>query len=103
VQLSLTGKLVAVAEGRLQMTVSSLRILPKGPTIAKVNRTVELDLPDTAILERLDGTKLSLGRLERLLPKLPIVVLTSPGGTTLGERLGSPGALVSERVVVKDD
>jgi hypothetical protein len=103
VQLSLTGKLVSVADGRLQMTVSSLRILPKGPTITKVNRTVELDLPDTATLERLDGTKLSLRRLERLLPKLPIVVWTSPGGTTLGERLGAPGALIGERVVVKDD
>ena len=101
VQLSLTGKLLAVAGGRLQMTVASLRILPKGPTIPKVNRTVELDLPDSAVFERLDGTTLSLTRFARLLPNQSIVVWTSPGGATLGERLGAPGALVGERVVVK--
>jgi hypothetical protein len=103
VQLSLTGKLVAVGDGRLQMTVSSLRIVPKGPTIAKVNRGLQLDLPDTAVFERLDGTKLSERRVARLLPKQPIIVRTTPGGTTLGEKLGAPGALIGERVVVKDD
>jgi hypothetical protein len=85
------------------MTVSSLRILPKGPTIAKVNRKVELDLPDTAVFEKLNGTKLSNRRVARLLPSQPIIVWTSPGGTTLGEKLGAPGALIGERIVVKDD
>jgi hypothetical protein len=103
VQLSLTGKLVSVGDGKLEMTVSSLRILPKGPTIAKVNRGLQLDLPESAVFERLDGTKLTEGRVGRLLPSLPIVVWTTPGGTTLGERLGAPGALIGERVVVKDD
>jgi hypothetical protein len=103
VQLSLSGRLVSAGDGRLQMTVSSLRILPKGPTIVKVNRPLELDLPNTAVFERLDGTKLTLARLVRLLPTPSIVVWTSPGGTTLGEKLGAPGALIGERVVVKDD
>jgi hypothetical protein len=103
VQLSLNGKLVSVGGGRLQMTVSSLRVLPKGPTIPKVNRTLELDLPDTAVFEKLDGKKLSPARVARLLPSPSIVVWTSPGGTTLGEKLGAPGALIGERVVVKDD
>jgi hypothetical protein len=102
VQLSLSGKLVGAGEGRLQMTVSSLRILPKGPTIAKVNRTLDLVLPSTAVVEKLDGTKLSFARLGRLLPDQQIVVWTSPAGTTLEERLGAPGALIGERVVVKD-
>jgi hypothetical protein len=103
VQLSLTGKLVEVGAGRLKMTVSSLRIVPKGPTIAKVDRALELDLPDSAVLEKLNGTKLSLARLGRLLPNQPIVVWTASGGLTLGERLGAPGALVGERVVVVGD
>jgi hypothetical protein len=102
VQLSLTGKLVGAESGRLQMAVSSLRILPKGPTIPKVNRTLDLVLLSTAIVEKADGTKLSLARLGRLLPDQQIVVWTSPAGTTLDERLGAPGALIGERVVVKD-
>ena len=102
VQLSLTGKLVGSESGRLQMKVASLRILPKGPTIPKVNRTLDLVLLSTAIVEKADGTKLSLARLGRLLPDQQIVVWTTPAGTTLDERLGAPGALIGERVVVQD-
>src|SRR5215210_438954 len=101
VQLSLTGRLVGVVDGRLQMTVSSLRVAPKGPTILKVNRTIELVLLPTAVVERLHGTRLALGRLAKLVPATPIVVTTSPSGTTIGEMTATPGSLFGERVVLK--
>ena len=100
VQLSLKGTLTAVAGGRLIMKVASLKILPKGPSIAKLNRTLEVELPPDAVIEQLDGTKLTLARLGNVVAAQPIVVTTSPTGSSIEEKLGAPGALVGERVVL---
>jgi murein DD-endopeptidase MepM/ murein hydrolase activator NlpD len=100
VQLSLTGTLTSFVEGRLVMRVASLRILPKGPTIAKVGRTLELQLAPNAVIERA-GLPVTLARLAKLPAASPLVVTTSPGGTSLNEKLGAPGALLGERVLLK--
>jgi peptidase M23-like protein len=100
VTLSLTGTLAGFENGKLRMTVSTLRIQPKGARIDKVNRPVELALLPSAIIERLDGKKVSLARLAKLLPTQKIGVLTLPTGTSMEEKLGAPGALLGARVVL---
>jgi hypothetical protein len=100
VTLSLTGTFVSLENNVLRMKVGSLKVLPKGPTVQKVGRTLDLALYSNAVIERADGARLSLTRLSRLLPAQRITVRTSPAGTSLQEKLGAPSALVSDRVVV---
>jgi hypothetical protein len=101
VQLSLTGALTSFADGRLVMKLASLRVLPKGPIVAKINRSLDLQLLPSATIEKADGTKLTLARLSKLVAPQQIVVTTSPTGTSIDEKLGAPGTLLGERVVVK--
>jgi hypothetical protein len=101
VTLSLTGSLVAFADGNLKMKVDSLRLQPNGTKIDKVNRPLELVLLKSAVIERLDGTRISLARLARVVPTQKIVVWTIPATTSMEEKTGAPGALLGERVVLQ--
>jgi hypothetical protein len=98
VSLSLTGTFVSAAENVLRMKVATLKVLPKGPMVRKVNRVLDLALFSSAVIERADGTPLTLGRLGRLLPTQRITVWTSPAGTSMEEKLGAPSALISQRI-----
>ena len=98
VNLSLTGTFVSAAENVLRMKVATLKVLPKGPTVQKINRVLDLALFSSAVIERADGTPLTLARLGRLLPTQKITVWTSPAGTSMGEKLGAPSALISQRI-----
>jgi hypothetical protein len=100
VTLSLTGTFVSAEQNVLKMKVASLKVLPNGPAVQKVNRMLDLALFSNAVVERADGMRLSLTRLARLLPDQRITVFTSPAGTTLKEKAGAPSALISDRVVV---
>jgi Peptidase family M23 len=98
VSLSLTGTFVSAAENVLRMKVATLKVLPKGPTVQKINRVLDLALFSSAVIERADGTPLTLTRLGRLLPTQKITVWTSPAGTSMEEKLGAPSALISQRI-----
>ena len=98
VSLSLTGTFVSAAENVLRMKVATLKVLPKGPTVQKINRVLDLALFSSAVIERADGTRLTPARLGRLLPTQKITVWTSPAGTSMEEKLGAPSALISERI-----
>jgi hypothetical protein len=100
VTLSLTGTFVSAENKVLRMKVASLKVLPKGATVQKVNRVLDLALFSNAVIERIDGARLSQARLARLVPAQRITVVTSPAGTSMQEKLGAPSALVSDRVVV---
>jgi hypothetical protein len=100
VTLSLTGTFVSAESKVLRMKVASLKVLPKGATVQKVNRVLDLALFSNAVIERIDGARLSQARLARLVPAQRITVVTSPAGTSMQEKLGAPSALVSDRVVV---
>jgi hypothetical protein len=101
VKLAINGTLKSFVDGRLTMKVASLRILPKVGVVTKINRTLELQLMPNAAIQRPDGTKLTFARLANAIPALPIVVTTMPTGTSIDEKLGAPGTLLGERVVVK--
>jgi hypothetical protein len=100
VTLSLTGTFVSAEQNVLRMKVASLKVLPKGATVQKVNRALDLALLSNAVVERAGGGRMSLARLARLLPAQKISVWTSPAGTSMEEKLGVPSALISDRVVV---
>jgi hypothetical protein len=100
VTLALTGTFVSAADKVLRMKVTTLKILPRGPSVQKVDRTIDLALFSNAVIERADGARLSANRLARLLPAQKITVWTSPAGTSMAEKLGTSGALISDRVVV---
>lgn len=98
VSLSLTGTFVSAAENVLRMKVATLKVMPKGPTVQRINRVLDLALFSSAVIERADGTRLTLARLGRLLPTQKITVWTSPAGTSMEEKLGAPSALISQRI-----
>jgi Peptidase family M23 len=100
VTLSLTGTFVSAEANVLRMKVATLKVLPKGPTVQKVNRVLDLALFSNAVVERADGARLSVARLGRLLPTQKITVWTSPAGTSMEEKVGAPRALISDRILV---
>jgi hypothetical protein len=75
-------------------------VMPKGTTVQKVNRLLDLALFSNAVIERADGARLSLTRLGQLLPTQKITVWTSPAGTSMQEKVGAPSALISDRILV---
>jgi hypothetical protein len=100
VTLSLTGTFVSAEQNVLRMKVATLKVMPKGPMVQKVNRLLDLALFSNAVIERADGARLSLTRLGQLLPTQKITVWTSPAGTSIQERVGAPKALISDRILV---
>jgi Peptidase family M23 len=100
VTLSLVGTFVSAEENVLRMKVATLKVLPKGPTVQKVNRLLDLALFSNAVVERADGARLSVARLGRLLPTQKITVWTSPAGTSMQEKVGAPRALISDRILL---
>ena len=96
VTLSMSGTLVASAEGALEVKVAGLRT-SSGLRLTNVGRSVVLSLPAAALVETATGRALPTARLDRAV-KQPVVVFTLPAGTSLPEKLGAPRALAVSRV-----
>jgi hypothetical protein len=100
--LSLRGTIVTTGVDQLKLKVTSLRAYPGGFTFQGVNRSLELVVPATALLQRkVNGVMRSVtAPLTTLQRKLPIQIWTSPAPCTLDAQMGRDGALSADRILV---
>jgi hypothetical protein len=100
--LSLTGTVVSGGDDELQLKVSALRAYPGGYRFTKVNRTLDVVVPVTALIERkVKGTARAISTPPATLKKkLPIQIWTTPSPCTLEAQMGLDGALTVDRIVL---
>jgi hypothetical protein len=101
--LALNGTVVRAASGRLQVRVSTLRAWPGSYRFPGVNRTIEVAVPTTALIERRsDGVArtVSVPSLTSLTRRMRVEVRTPPAACTLAAQMGRAGALTASRIVI---
>jgi hypothetical protein len=100
VSLSLQGSFVSAAEQQLDVRVDSLRV-STGLRVAKVGRTVRLDLPPSALIELKGGIPVANARLYGARKGEFLTAWTIPDWVTLDAQLGKPGVLSAARVALE--
>jgi Peptidase family M23 len=100
--LALSGKVVAVAEESLRVTVVTLRTAPFSLTLRKLMRTVTLTVPLTALVERgakpgVPGTPVGLDSAKA---GEAVTLWTAAATATAEARAGKAGVLSAERIVL---
>jgi hypothetical protein len=100
--LSLRGTIVTTRLDQLKLKVTSLRAYPGGFRFQGVNRSLELVVPATALLQRkVNGVMRSVtAPLTTLQRNLPIQIWTAPAPCTLDAQMGRDGALSADRILV---
>jgi hypothetical protein len=100
--LSVGGAVVNPLTGSLRVRVSSVRQFPDRYLYQKVNRTIDVSLPDSALVERKVGgvTRSVSAPLSALKKKAPLQLWTAPGKCTLQAQMGVPDALVANKITV---
>jgi hypothetical protein len=103
--LRLAGRVVRTSGGRLELRVRTLTSWPGSFRFTNVNRSVDLAVPTTALIERRsDGIArtVSVPALTTLTRGLPVTVWTPPAACTLAAQMGRDGALSASRIVISD-
>jgi len=101
--LALSGTVVLAAKGVLEFKVDSLRSYPGGYRIVHGARTLSVNVPQHALIERkASGASgaLSLVGLSSARKGMPVVAWTTPAPATLDAQLGRDGALSVERLIL---
>ncbi len=94
--LTLTGTVVSATLDRLVMNVSTSQAWPSALTLTKLNRTIALDVPETALLQSLaSGTSRATTSLTLAQKGDKVVVWTQPAPATLKAERGDDDALVA--------
>jgi hypothetical protein len=94
--LTLTGTVVSATLDRIVMNVSTSQAWPSALTLTKLNRTIALDVPETALLQSLaSGTSRATTSLILAQKGDKVVVWTQPAPATLKAERGDDDALVA--------
>jgi hypothetical protein len=94
--LTLTGTVVSATVDRLVMNVSTSQAWPSALTLTKLNRTIALDVPETALLQSLaSGASRATTSLTLAQKGDKVVVWTQPAPATLKAERGDDDALVA--------
>ena len=95
--LTLTGTVVSAAIDRLVVNVSTSQAWPSGLTLAKLNRTVALTVPETTMVQSLNpsGVLRTVASLELAEKGERVVVWTQPAPATLKAQRADDGVLSS--------
>ncbi len=102
-KLALTGTVAASAPDRVELKVTALRAYPGGYRITNVNRTIEVVVPPSALIERktkgvAQTVSAPFGALRK---KLSIQIWTASAPCTLDAQMGRDGALTADRIVIR--
>ena len=99
VSLSVAGKVVRTADGRVTIAPSSVTLLPGAQKVAASVKSIVLSVPDTTQIDSGDGT---IGSADSTtlsdLAGRNVVVLTAPARATLSVALAKPGAIAAARI-----
>jgi len=95
--LTLTGTVVSAAIDRLVVNVSTSQAWPSGLTLAKLNRTIALNVPEATVVQSLSstGTFRGIADLTLALKGDKVVVWTQPAPATLKAQRADDGVLTS--------
>jgi Peptidase family M23 len=94
--LTLTGTVVGATVDRLVMNVSTSQAWPSALTLTKLNRTIAVDVPETALLQSLaSGASRTTMSLTLAQKGDKVVVWTQPAPATLKAERGDDDALVA--------
>jgi hypothetical protein len=93
--LTLTGTVVSATVDRLVMNVQTSQAWPSALTLTKLNRTIALAVPETALLQGLGptGTSRTVSSLALAQKGDKVVVWTQPAPATLKAQRGDDDAL----------
>jgi hypothetical protein len=100
--LSLRGTVVKTASDQLELRVTTLTAYPGGFRFVGVNRSVDLLVPASALLQRkVNGVTRSVtAPVTTLKRKLPVQIWTEAAPTTLDAQAGKDGVLSAARILV---
>ena len=102
VVIGLKGMPVSAGAGMLELSVTAVRVWPGGAWMTVPARSVELTVPEDAVLDPTVSTQI-LSPTRRALSSraaVPLVVITRPAQPTLDVSTAAPGALAVERIRV---
>jgi len=95
--LTLTGTVVSATATQLAVQVASSHAYPSNLTLTKLNQTITLAVPETALVQSVDAnggvrtmTSVALAQKDQ-----KVVVWTQPAPATLKAQRGDPGALAA--------
>lgn len=101
-KLSLDGAVMKTSIEQVGMKVVTLRAQPTGFKFVGVNRSIQVTVPDTTLLERkVSGvTRTMTAPLTSLKKNVPMQLWTQPTMSTLDALMGKQGALSARRIIV---
>jgi hypothetical protein len=92
--LALTGTVVSGTADRLAVRVATSQVFPSGVTMTKLNQTVALNVPSTAVIQTVDAAgALRMATSLQFTNGLKVVVWTQPAPATLKAERADDGAL----------
>ncbi len=100
VTLGLRGTPVSAGAGTLELSVNSVRVWPGGSWTRIPPRSVELAVPDDALLDESVASQIAspTRRVLSIRSSGSLLVFTRPAAPTFDVTSGSPGALAADRV-----
>lgn len=100
VTLGLKGTAVAAGGGSLELSVTAVRVWPGGQWTAIPPRSLELAVPDDALLDDSLTSLVLAPTRKKLRPRTAarLLVFTRPAAATLAVISGEPGALSIDRI-----
>lgn len=96
--LGLRGRAVAAGAGRLRIEVARVRTWPNGGWVAIGARTVDVEVPLEAAMEKEIVDAVEAGLLTPLPGRPAVTAYTTPAPVTMAALEGKPGALSASRI-----
>lgn len=100
VTLGLKGVPISAGAGMLELSITAVRVWPGGAWTTVPSRSVELAVPQDALLDRSVATQILSPTRRQLSSRavVPLLVFTRPAKPTLDVTMGAPGTLSIDRV-----
>ena len=101
--LTLTGTVVSTSTTQLSVNVTTSHAYPSNLTLTKLNQTITLAVPPTAVVQSVDsnGVVRAMTSISLAEPDQKVVVWTQPAPATLKAQRGDPGALTAALIQLR--
>ncbi|MFN2467103.1 MAG: M23 family metallopeptidase [Gaiellaceae bacterium] len=102
VTLAMSGTFVSTAPGLVKVRVDTLRVLPAGPVLTRLGRSIVLTVPPDALVQRMlpNGIAGTTAQLTAARRGQPVSVLTLPLASSLDVQLARDGILSASRILL---
>ena len=99
----MTGTVVNASATELAINVSTSHAYPSNLTLTKLNQTITLAVPATALIQSVDsnGVVRAMSSVSLAARDQKVVVWTQPAPATLKAQRGDPGALTAALIQLR--